>query len=125
MAQTVFSILAVSTCLGLLVRFSGQANLILVGAIVVVEGVAVLVILNGAMVSVYLQSEETLAKIQWFASNWLKGIKLRWARRFLKSCDKIKIKFGSHNFLDAKTLIRCLDASINLALQVLLLSGSK
>lgn len=111
LAQTLFSILAVSTCLGLLIRFGDDANLTLVGdlGIVVVEGVAILIVLNGAMVAVHLESKTTLVKMQCLESNGLTGWDRKWARRFWKSCDQIKIKFGGHNFLEKQTPLKCLD----------------
>ncbi|CAL8098139.1 unnamed protein product [Orchesella dallaii] len=42
-------------------------------------------------------------------------------RMFLKSCSPIQIKFGSSNYLEPKTPLRCLDAAVSITVNLLLL----
>ncbi len=46
-------------------------------------------------------------------------------RKFYKSCQPLKIVMGSANIIDSSTLLHCLEHSLNLSLQVLLLTSKK
>ncbi len=82
----------------------------------------ILVILGG-MVAVYTISKKTLTRAKLAVSQTtMSRYDRRWAKRFLRSCNAIKIKFGANNFFDELTPLRCLDSSLNLTVQVLLLS---
>lgn len=50
------------------------------------------------------------------------GNRNRWAQRFIKSCQLIKIRFGSLNFIEERTPLNCLDFANNLTVELLLLT---
>ncbi len=117
-----------SMSLGLLVKLgssldSGVVIVALLGIVIIDSGFTLLVILGG-MVAVHTASEEILAEAKRLGTaNLPRNIKM-WTKKFWRSCDKVKIRFGDNNFLDKLTPLRCLDTSLNWTIQVLLLLRS-
>jgi len=74
-----------------------------------------MIVLLGGLVGVHLKSKEVLKKLKSKQRSQFK-----WEVRFYKSCQVIKIKLGSNNFLDALTPLNCLDFSVSLTAQLLL-----
>ncbi len=97
-------------------------NLIIIGAIVFafVDSISFILFLLGGMIQTYILSKKLLANVKRL------GYKSRqervWSRKFLKSCDKIRIKFSDCNFLEELTPLRCFDIAVNLSVQILLLT---
>jgi len=77
------------------------------------------------MVAVHKTSEKMLVEANRLVGSleMSRYMKL-WVKRFWRSCDEVKIRFGDNNFLDTLTPLRCMDTSMNLTVQVLLLLGS-
>ncbi len=83
----------------------------------------VITIILGQMGMVYQKSKRLLKKIQW--KQYLPGISVRdkkWERRFYKSCSPLDIMISSVNFVDELTLLNCLQLSLTLTANLLLLN---
>ncbi len=84
-----------------------------------------LVIVLGVMLAVSIKSERYLKDVSKLELMPLSREKRLGIRRYSKSCAKLKIQFGENNFLENLTPLRCLDWAANIAVQILLVSGSK
>ncbi len=133
--QNCFAVLLVSllfimsVCLGLLVKFSNEMSeevspiMMLTLGITVIDSMFGILVILGGMVEVFRTSKKKLVVTKVvIAQTNMSRFDRRWAKRFWRSCTIIKIKFGENNFFDELTPLRCLDFSLNLTVQVLLLS---
>lgn len=122
------AIVATSTGLGLLVKLNeNMANVMVYGAMgmAFVDGITMLMILLGGMVSVCASSKIVLKQAKFLELSMVPKKNKMWVKRVWRSCDKLKIKFGDNNFLEELTPLRCLDFSVGLTVQLLLLSTNK
>lgn len=95
------------------------------------EAMQFIVIFVGGWAGIYAESKALLnsygryiARSHSYAykAGFTSKVKLKWMRRFVKSCQLIKIRFGSLNFIEELTPLTCLDFANNLTIQLLLLS---
>ncbi len=100
-------------------------NFIIIGVIVLefVDSISFKLFVLGGMMRTYSMSKEVLANLKRLSFESRR--ERVWCRKFLKSCDKLKIAFGDCNFLDELTPLRCLDVSVNLSVLILLLTRGK
>lgn len=119
----------ISMSLGLLVKFSNttskEVTLLMMATlcISVVDCMFGILVILGGMVAVYSNSKIRLEGTKMvIAQTQLSSYDRRWAKRFWRSCENIKIRFGDNNFFDELTPLRCLDVTSNFTVQVLLLS---
>lgn len=121
----------VATCagLGLLVKLNEKmdANGMIYVAMIMAfaDGVTMLMILLGGMVSVCASSKRVLQEAKGSTKNCVSRKNQLLVKKLWRSCDKIKIKFGDSNFLEELTPLRCLDFSASMTVQLLLLSLNK
>ncbi len=120
------SIVLVGMSLVLLIK-TGKSNLqqgnitfFIPVALVALDCLVILLVLTSGMTQVFVESEKLHIDIK--RSHVKPAVNKRWKRKFWKSCDKIKIKFGDHNFLEKVTPLKCMDCSLQFTVQVLLLS---
>ncbi len=124
-------ILTVSVLLALLVGFLSGAdkdsNIVMMATfmVTVVDAIICILVILGGIVSVYIKSKVTLQATKRLGFGISCKRSRNWMRRFFRSCDVIKIKFGDNNFLEELTPFKCLDFSLNLTVQFLLLSLNK
>ncbi len=86
------------------------------------DGVAAILLILGGMVEVHKNCKYFLAKVKYLKYlGTSRGARI-WARRFWRSCEKLKIKFGDFNFVEELTPLRCLDFTANLTVHMLLLA---
>ncbi len=123
------AIIILSISLNLLVMLINRSshedtNLLIVAffGLVVVECVFVVLIIFEGMVGVYKESKRKLRICKSLVVTYKSVRDRRWLRRYLKSCNVLKIKFGDGNFFEELTLLRCLDLALNLSIQLILLS---
>lgn len=85
-----------------------------------------IIIVVGGMGTVYVESRTALIKLKESVAgkNQIKGrYDVKWTRMFHKSCNLIKIRFGSINFVDQLTPLNCIDFANGLTVQLLLLNN--
>ncbi|CAL8146057.1 unnamed protein product [Orchesella dallaii] len=96
--------------------------------ITVIDSMYNTMISMGGMAAICNESKRCLASIRKYdrclKQHIVQTKELKWWRRFCKSCDFLKIRFGTNNFLEALTPLNCIDFGNNLAVQVLLLEAS-
>ncbi len=85
------------------------------------SGAAMLLVLS-AFVSVHKKSKQLLQDVKGLECLETSRASRRWARKYWRSCEKIKIKFGDYNFVEELTPIRCLDFTANITVQMLILA---
>ncbi|CAL8146979.1 unnamed protein product [Orchesella dallaii] len=91
--------------------------------IMVVNGTFSLIVLLGGMVGVYMESKRVFQALRRNLSVCItEKYKRKFLFRFYKSCRFIRINFGSINFVDTLTPLNFVDFSVNLAVQVLLIT---
>lgn len=116
-------------CVFTVMVFNGEitSTFIIIGLLMAaqVDGISVLLLVLGQMVLLHTQSKQVLADIGKLSSSYRNRIDRIWIRRFLKSCKTIRIRFGKANFLEEQTPLRCIDASMNLTVQIMLLTRNK
>lgn len=78
----------------------------------------------GTSSAVHQESKLSLEKMKCELPDVTKKRQREFARRFLGSCDVIKIKFGGNNFIEELTPLKCLDHGVDIAVQILLLGRS-
>lgn len=99
---------------------SGNLPVLVILMIGGVDSALFLIFGLGGLAQVYKESSVTFEKITTtFATQT--GRKLKWARRYLRSCAPIKMKFGGNNFVDEVTPLNCISHAIQLSVQILLL----
>lgn len=123
------SIVATCAGLGLLVKLNEKmdVNAMIYVAMIMAfaDGVTMLMILLGGMVSVCASSKRVLQEAKSMKKNCASRKNQLLVKKLWLSCDKIKIKFGDSNFLEELTPLRCLDFSAGMTVQILLLSTNK
>ncbi len=125
------AMLGISISLALLVaslsNSEQEANLIAIIAFVVaiMNSTIILLCFLSEMVAVRTKTENYLMKVKKLELRQTGREKRMWIRRYWRSCATVKIKFGENNFLEKLTPLRCLDFSVNLTVQFLLLSRVK
>lgn len=80
-----------------------------------------ILIILGGMSTVYITSRTALETKPKLCSS----SDARWLRRFLSSCQPLKIRIGSVNFVDEFTPLNCLHFSITLGVNIILLERNK
>lgn len=75
----------------------------------------------GTFAMIYKESRITLEKIRLNAACITPRKERRWTRRFLRSCEVLKIKFGGNNFVEELTPLNCLSHALQICVQTLLL----
>ncbi|CAL8068160.1 unnamed protein product [Orchesella dallaii] len=87
-----------------------------------------MVSVGGGMVSVYKQTKrivDDLKRRRPFSSCFKvtreKQLEDKWYQKFVRSCLPIRIRLGGSNFLEELTSLRCIDCSIDMTIQLLLL----
>ncbi len=127
----VVGIIVMASCIGLLVGFFNGAendtNIFLVAALVIltVDGILCYLVYLGGLVLVYTDCKRRLEfakRLEWGCGS---NADRRWVKRFWKSCDVLKTRFGEDNYLEELTPLNCIDMVFNLAVQFLLLSRNK
>lgn len=86
----------------------------------------VFIVLLGGMAQLYKHSKQSLQTMKVVACRIQKqnaGGQENWRKKFLATCQPIKVMFGEINFVDSLTPLVCLDFSINLALQIVLIEA--
>ncbi len=86
------------------------------------DTVFVIVWILGGLVEVREESERCFMKVRILEVRQMFRVKRSWIRRYLRSCPLLKIRFGEKNFMENYTPLRCLDFSVNLTVQFLLVS---
>lgn len=77
----------------------------------------------GGMVTVHKKSKIFIRKLKLEACIVSESVgNGRWTRKFARSCAPIKIKFGSNNFIEELTPLKCLTCSLRLTVQILLVA---
>lgn len=119
--------LMISNCFSLLISTLNEINIFMTVTflLVAVNSTIAILLFLGGMVSVHLESKKKLLNIRRLELTYYSRAVRRWARRFWRSCEIIKFKFGSNNFIEKQTPLKCLDFAINLTVQFLLLSRNK
>lgn len=86
-----------------------------------------IIVLTGGMANIYSDSKLILSRLRTNIlsgnDNLLPRIELKWARKFYKSCDPLKVKFGSTNFFEANTPLNCMNFANGLTVNILLLTS--
>lgn len=82
------------------------------------------IVVIGGMAQVYWQSQECFIQLKRDLTLEVKGNlkELKWKLKFYKSCSMVKVRFGSLNFIDRLTALRCMELSNELTMQVLLVA---
>ncbi len=118
-----------SIALNLLVMLNNRSSyedmpilIVVFSLLIVVECVFVILIVFEGMVGVYKQSKRKLRICKRMVEKYESVKERKWLRRYWRSCNILKVKFGDGNFFEELTLLRCLDMSLNLTIQLLLLS---
>ncbi len=93
--------------------------------LIVVECVFVILVIFEGMVGVNKESKYKLRICKRMVGIYEPVKCKRWLRKYWRSCNVLKVKFGDVNFFEELTLLKCLDLSFNLTVQILLLSGNK
>lgn len=125
------AIVATSAGLGLLVQLNGRmgnetnAMILVAMGMAFADGLANNMILLEGMVSMCANSKNVLKRAKYLTVDFVSRRENLLIKKIWISCDKIKVKFGDSNFLEELTPLRCLDFSVDMAVQLLLLSGSK
>lgn len=93
--------------------------------VTVVNTFPILLVLLGNLASVYVISKKCLQTqnkemLCTFTGNMSK---IRAERKYLRSCQCIKVGFGDLNFVDQTTPLNCIDFTNNLTVQILLLQN--
>lgn len=88
--------------------------------------VSILLMYTGGLASIYGESKDLLQKRfkEAMAKQGQSRRMTRYVRRFIKSCPLIKIKFGSLNFFDELTPLKCIDFANHLTVNTLLLTSA-
>ncbi|CAL8136864.1 unnamed protein product [Orchesella dallaii] len=88
-----------------------------------------IIVCFGGMLNIHTDSEKVLRNLKWILSHGFEQISMKrnsmevkWRRKFLTSCSPIKVKFGLTNFLERRTPLNCMDVSIGLTVQLLLIN---
>lgn len=89
------------------------------------DGVANNMVLLEGMVSMCAYSKIVLERAKYLTVDFVSRREKLLIKKIWRSCDKIKVKFGDSNFLEELTPLRCLDFSVDMTVQLLLLSSSK
>ncbi|CAL8146985.1 unnamed protein product [Orchesella dallaii] len=90
----------------------------------VVNGMFALIVLLGGMAAVYMESKLIFQALKRNLSVYTtEKYKRKFLSRFYKSCRLIRINLGSINFFDTLTPLNCVNFSVNLAVQVLLITN--
>lgn len=117
------SICIVGSSLSVVVRLASSDDsspiTIAIFAVASIDAGAALLIVFGGIVGVYVESERVRGMELHFLPYNTKGRKLM--KKFWKSCQLIKIKFGASHFVEQVTPLLCMDFAISLAVQMLLL----
>ncbi len=118
------AIFIISASVALLVRIENNFLIKLTLGIAAIDSLVCLLLVVSGMTSVHKKSKKILKSVyilQKQRTIMSKSI-LMWSRKFWISCDCIKIKFGEMNYLEELTPLKCFDFSLNLTVQILLLS---
>ncbi len=125
------TIFALSINLSLVIGFNNfpreNISSIMIGLflIVAIENGVVILVIQGGLVSVYIASKRTILGAKHLELSIASNKNRKWARKFWRSCEILKAKFGNGNFLEELTPLRCLDFAFGLTVQFLLLSRGK
>lgn len=114
-----------------LVRLASKSNLtgdmiipFLFFCILLLDSFLVIMVAFGGMSKLYLDSKKILSEsrntIHWKNLNLAK-VNMKLVQKRARSCQTIKITFGQNNFVEELTPLNCLNASVGLAVQLLLL----
>lgn len=89
------------------------------------EVVFILLVIFGAMAQVIKQSETTFQELKRHLSECKNQTRLEvhWKRKFYRSCNNIKVKLGSINFIDRLTPLNCVNMANDFTVQLLLCSN--
>lgn len=75
----------------------------------------------GGMVTVHNMSTVTFRKLRKKTHAGLTSDERRSLRKFVRSCNPIRIKFGANNFVEKLTPLKCLHCCVRVAVQIVLL----
>lgn len=98
--------------------------ILLIMAIIWADFILFLLICLGTFATLYKESKATVQKIKLSLAEISDRIERIWARKFLRSCGALKVKFGANNFVEELTPLNCLSYSLQISVQILLLQRS-
>lgn len=125
------TILSISMTLSVLIemssKFHADKNIFMITALVTgaVTSAVTLLTIPGRQISVYTISERCVAAAKKTICTYKPNATQKWARRYWRSCNQLKIKFGDTNYLEKLTQLKCISLSLDLTIQFLLLSRAK
>lgn len=81
-----------------------------------------MLVLIGRMPVVHGESKLALLKVRANTSeNVFRSREFKWERKFYRSCPPLKVMIGYNNFVEEKTPLTCLNITMNLTVNLLLL----
>lgn len=103
------------------IHFSAD-NLIIAGILVlaVMDATLVSLFCLGGMVLVNKKSKVLIHKFKSYRHHSELEMEKLWIRKFAKTCMPIRMKFGSSNFVESLTPLKCLNCAARLTIQILL-----
>lgn len=93
-------------------------------SVVFLDYMLIIVYLMGQISFVHAISITALQKLQNCLMSGSRG-NWRWRKRFLRSCNPLKIEVSSGKFVDQLSPLVCLDFSLDITINLVLLRGSK
>lgn len=89
------------------------------------QSILVLLVYGGGLAGIFEESKATLKSIndRIFNSNGSSSREKRFQQKMLKSCTYLKIRFGSFNYVEGLTPLKCLDFCNQITINVLLLTN--
>lgn len=121
-------VIALGVSLALIVKLPASGEnlaILIVLSAEVIDGQMMLVLGMRGFGEVYEKSKQALRTYNLNMSGVRCHKDRRWTRKFLKSCGAIKMKFGGNNFVDRLTPLNCISHSLQLSVQILLLTTNK
>lgn len=80
----------------------------------------VILFVFGGMASVNRKSKQFIQSLTSHHNIARNEMERLWTRKFAKACQPMKVKFGTNNFIEALTPLKCLSCAARLTIQILL-----
>lgn len=120
---TAVCLLSLSTTSLTRVNLSRQQNIIVFGLLLIlmIDCILTMIVLLGGMALVNTTSSDRLLRFRklFVRPSRIEG---RVIKKICRSCDTVKIRFGSFNFVNNLTPLKCIDFANNLTVQLLLIT---
>lgn len=87
--------------------------------------VSVLLFMVGGMAGISVSSEMLLLQLRKGLIHVKRRTLKKTCRSFVNSCRPIYVKFGSLNYIEVLTALKCIDLAIQLTMQLLLVTNNK